>query len=36
MRKNALNYLVNLLALLAMPGLVFTGLLIRYILPPGS
>lgn len=36
MKRNTLNYLVDLLALLALAGIVVTGLLMVLILPPGS
>lgn len=36
MRRDTLNFLVDLLALLAMIGLLFTGLVDKYLLPPGS
>jgi len=36
MRKDTLNYIVDLFALLVMLGMVGTGLLIKYQLPPGS
>jgi hypothetical protein len=36
MRKNTVNYLVDLVGLLAMLGMVFTGAVMRFILPPGS
>jgi hypothetical protein len=34
MRKNTLNFVVDLLALLAMLVMIATGLLIKYVLPP--
>jgi hypothetical protein len=36
MRKNKLNYLVDAIALVLMMGMVATGLVVRYVLPPGS
>lgn len=36
MRKDTLNYLVDALALVVMLGMIATGLLIKYQLPPGS
>ena len=36
MRKNTVNYIVDAVALLVMWVMVFTGLVIRFILPPGS
>lgn len=36
MRRDALNFVVDLLALVAMMGLIATGLVQRYLLPPGS
>ena len=35
MRKNSLNYLINALALLAFSCMVSTGLLLKFIIPPG-
>jgi hypothetical protein len=35
MKRNTLNFWVDFLGLLGMVGLVFTGLLMRYVLPPG-
>lgn len=36
MRRDTLNFVVDLLALFAMMGLIATGLVQRYLLPPGS
>lgn len=36
MKRNTLNYIVDFVGLLLMWGLLVTGLLIKYILPPGS
>jgi len=36
MKKNTLNFLVDLVTLLIMLGMVATGLVIRFVLPPGS
>ncbi len=36
MRRNVLNYLVDAVTLLAILGLAWTGLVIRYALPPGT
>jgi len=36
MKRNTLNFLVDLISLLLMLGLAWTGLLIHYGLPPGS
>lgn len=36
MRRNKLNFLIDALALLAMLGMIATGLVIRYVLPAGS
>ncbi|MHC4444473.1 MAG: DUF4405 domain-containing protein [Planctomycetota bacterium] len=36
MRKNLLNFLVDLITLLVMLGMIATGLVIRFILPPGT
>ena len=36
MKRNTLNFVIDLLALLLMWGLLTTGLLIKYVLPPGS
>lgn len=36
MKRNTLNLLVDLASALVMFGIVATGLLIRYVLPPGS
>ena len=36
MRKSTLNFIVDLVSLLAMVGMIATGLLLKYVLPPGS
>lgn len=36
MRRDTLNFVVDLLALVAMMGLIASGLVQRYLLPPGS
>ncbi len=36
MRRDTLNFVVDLLALIAMMGLIATGLVQRYLLPPAS
>ena len=36
MKRNTWNFIVDFLAFLSMLGLVFTGILIYYILPPGT
>lgn len=36
MRKSTLNFIVDLVALLAILVMVATGLVIRYVLPPGT
>ncbi len=36
MRKNTINFIVDLITLIVMLSLISTGLIIRYILPPGS
>lgn len=36
MRKNLLNFLVDVITLLVMLGMVATGLVIRFVLPPGT
>jgi len=36
MRRNMLNFVIDTLALLVMLAMVGTGLVIRYLLPPGS
>ncbi len=36
MRRDTLNYIVDALALIAMLGLIATGVLVKYVLPPGS
>lgn len=35
-RRNTLNFLVDLITLLVMLGVVTTGLLLRWVLPPSS
>jgi len=36
MKRNTLNFLIDLLSLLVMLGLILTGLLMRYVLPHGQ
>jgi len=36
MKRNSLNFIVDLAALLDLVGLAFTGLIMKYILPPGT
>ncbi len=36
MRRNTLNFVVDSLALISTLGMVLTGSVIRYVLPPGS
>ena len=36
MKKNTWNFLIDLLILLVFVGKIWTGLLMRYILPPGQ
>ena len=36
MKRNTVNFLVDLLAFLSLLGLVFTGFIMKYILPPGG
>ncbi len=36
MRRSTLNYLIDALLLLAMLGMLWTGLVVRFILPPGT
>ena len=36
MRRSTINYLVDLLLLLAMLGMLWTGVVIRFVLPAGS
>ncbi len=36
MKRNTLNFIIDLTSLLAMWGLVTTGLLMKYVLPPGT
>jgi len=36
MRKNTLNFIIDLLTLLAILGMIGTGLLVKYVLPAGS
>ena len=36
MKKNTWNFLIDLLTLLVFVGKIWTGLLMRYILPPGQ
>jgi len=35
MKRNTLNFVVDLISLVVMLGMVWTGLLIHYVLPPG-
>lgn len=36
MRRNTVNLLVDILSLLVMSGMIATGLVIRFVLPPGT
>jgi hypothetical protein len=36
MKRNTLNFWIDLISLLVMLGLMWTGLLIHYVLPPGT
>ncbi len=36
MRRNTLNFIVDLVSLIVMWGLITTGLLMKYIMPPGT
>lgn len=36
MKRNTLNFVIDLLAALAMTATIVTGLLLRFVLPPGS
>ncbi len=36
MRRNLLNFIVDAVSLIAMAGLVATGLIVKYVLPAGS
>lgn len=36
MKRNTLNFLVDLVSAMVMLGIIATGLLIRFVLPPGS
>ncbi|UCG58321.1 MAG: DUF4405 domain-containing protein [Phycisphaerales bacterium] len=36
MKRNTLNFWIDLISLLVMLGLAWTGLLIHYVLPPGT
>lgn len=36
MRRNSLNFIVDFVSLIAMAGLVATGLIVKYVLPTGS
>ena len=36
MKRNTLNFWIDLISLLVMLGLIWTGLLIHYVLPPGT
>ena len=36
MKRNTLNLIVDLVAFLDLLGIIFTGLIMEYILPPGT
>jgi len=36
MKRSSLNFVVDLAAILNLLGLIFTGLTMKYILPPGT
>lgn len=36
MKRSSLNFIIDLVALLNLLGLITTGFIIKYILPPGS
>jgi len=36
MKRNSLNFVIDLVAFLNLLGLVFTGFIMEYILPPGT
>ena len=36
MKRNTLNFWIDFISLLVMSGLIWTGLLIHYVLPPGT
>ncbi len=36
MKRSSLNFIIDLVALLNLLGLVFTGFIMKYILPPGT
>ena len=36
MKRNSINFFIDLIALIALLGLLFTSIIIRYILPPGT
>ena len=36
MRRSSLNLLIDLLSFLLLMGLVFTGVIIKYVMPPGT
>src|SRR3989304_3725348 len=36
MKRNTLNFLIDLVSLAAMLGLILTGIVMKFILPPGT
>jgi hypothetical protein len=36
MKRNSLNFVIDLAAFLNLLGLIFTGFIMEYILPPGT
>ena len=36
MKRNALNFIVDLISFVNLLGLAFTGLIMKYVLPPGT
>ncbi|MBA7644133.1 hypothetical protein ES703_51870 [subsurface metagenome] len=36
MKRSSLNFIIDLVALLNLLGLAFTGFIMKYILPPGT
>jgi hypothetical protein len=36
MKRSTLNFIVDLVSFLILLGLAFTGLIMRYVLPPGT
>ena len=36
MRRNTLNFIVDLVSLLVMLGMIATGVVMRFLLPPGT